>query len=602
MLIIRSKPKTTLAYDTFSQLLFHNIMEKKRPSPSEPEESEPPSKQPRSATNEEAHETKDQKASNSARSNDSTTNCKEEEKKEEEIKAEIKPVPTEAVKKESVMEIETEQEDVTPLVTFQRAQLAAKIAEQQRELLMLRDKVEGLQKLVAVLDAAPRAALYHMYAVREDLTLTLARLGLSNELEPKECPIAATMLDAEVVTNESLAEMPTALKKLSAQIILALEGSDVAKERKISDELKQANDELHGRLRIVSDQLERYAEREKQSLVSFETFRDEHEDLREESSMQRRRIVALELKLKEKDEELAAKNAKIEGQSERQDSTMRESQDGGGGHSQSNGNLEAEALAKEIHGKRLQELKEAHEENKRITAEVETLRAEIARRDNNVVPVKAILGTALYQTMEATLQQLYLKERSWQTEKETLAEERDAERKDADERLEEARAAADEVIGDLKKQVEDLRKIGDAAKIEKDKVVMTYEARKMEAGNAAVVIAAAEKRANVSEEMRDKLSKANTDLKNEVENLRYRLKSREEDLAEKQSVSYSSQFQLIHFHVSSDITWSCIWNEEFRFRTTMNYYGSLVIQLTFCLLLSCSHPHFRPITSPSLRF
>lgn len=110
--------------------------------------------------------------------------------------------------------------DDDPLVKYQRAQLAARITEQNRDILWLREKVNELQKLVAVLGEAPRAALYHMSAVLEDLTLTISRLGLAPEIDDAcQCPLSVTFLEAEIVTNDSLAEIPAALKKRTSQIV-----------------------------------------------------------------------------------------------------------------------------------------------------------------------------------------------------------------------------------------------------------------------------------------------------------------------------------------------------------------------------------------------
>lgn len=472
-----------------------------------------------------------------------------------------------------------------PIVHYQRSQLAAKIAEQNRDLFWLREKVNELQKLVAVLDAAPRAALYHMHAVREDLTLTLARLGLANDLDPAQCPIAATMLDAEVVTNESLAEIPAALKKLTAQIVLAIEANDPQPPSDL--ELKRANDELHRRIRQVSDQLERYAERDKESLVSSTTFRDEYDDLRLEASAQRRKIVGLELQLREKIEDLnAVRNQKQQEDAKsgeesnaamKAENSMKDAIDPVSNQTTNtpNGELQlAEAAARELSEKRLAELHEIQEEKKRMISEIESLKADISRRESNVVPIKTILSSALYQTMEATLQQLYLKEKTWQMERDAQEEEREAERNDAEERLEEVKNTAEKSTDDLRRQMEELRRIADAAKIEKDKVVMTYEARKMEAGNAASVISAADRRARVSEEMRKKIALSNSDLTKEVEKLRARLAEYEDVAMQKETVRTSYFFDISTCPSGSGIA-SGVMSSVFR--TTLNYYGTLVV-------------------------
>jgi hypothetical protein len=129
----------------------------------------------------------------------------------------------------------------------------------------------------------------------------------------------------------------------------------------------------------------------------------------------------------------------------------------------------------------------------------------------------------LYQTMEASLQQLHVKERSWEEERETVAEERAEEKRDAEERIEEMSAAALKELEELRKQVDDLRRVAESAKAEKDKWVMTYEARKMESNGAETLVEATERRAARSEGMRDKLKASNATLVEENEDLRKRV-------------------------------------------------------------------------------
>lgn len=300
---------------------------------------------------------------------------------------------------------------------------------------------------------------------------------------------------------------------------------------------KEGHDELHRRFRNVSDQLERYAERDKQSLVSSTTFRDEYDDLREEATLQRRKMVSLEERLREKEEAYTQLQTKLEEERAREEGKNGGKGEAsgkrgveGGGSTASNGGADVNCGLKELADRRLKELEEMHVENKRLSSEVEGLRAELTRIDCNVIPLKTILQTAMYQMMEGTLQQLYLKEKNWGMEREAQVEELEAERKDAAERLEQANGASEKTIEDLRRQLEEMRRVADAAKVEKDKVVMTYESRKMEAGNAATVIAAAEKRAGVSDEMRQKAEKANGELTKTVEGLRTRVREMENEL------------------------------------------------------------------------
>ncbi|KAI0561780.1 Histone ubiquitination protein [Gracilaria domingensis] len=363
-----------------------------------------------------------------------------------------------------------------------------------------------------------------MCAVREDLTLTRARLGLTHELDPAHCRITAVMLNAEVVTNESLGEMPVAIKKLTAQIILAIGHSSAASTTNLDDSELIA--ELYRRLREVYDQLERYAERDKQNLVFSTTFRNEYDDLRAESSLQRRRIVALDLKFKAKQAALSS--------TEVHDSKSPNTSSSAPVVASDSKALEA---ATAVSDKRLEELIQLQQEKKRLISENEALRADVSKRDASIVPIKTILNTGLYQTMEANLRQLYLNGRSWKMEKEAQNEQQEKERKHAQEQLAEAKASAEKTIEDLRRQMDELRRIANAAKVEKDKVVMKYEARKMEAGAAAAVMKTAEKQTNVCQEMRDKLEKANKGLLGDVNSLRARV----EEYESKETENASSQ-------------------------------------------------------------
>ena len=429
--------------------------------------------------------------------------------------------------------------DLDSLVTLQRAQLAAKIAAQNREISWLRDKVDELKKLVAVLDAAPRAALYHMGAVREDLTLTVARMGLAHTVDVSHSPVAAVMLNAEEITNQSLMEMPIAIKKLTAQIAATFESQN--KPPATTETLQKANDDLHLRVRQVSDQLERYAEREKESLVSSTTAKDEYDDLKQESSLQRRRIVSLEQQLLEKQRIIDAQKMSVDGRDD--DSAQVSKAENGKRPKESTAHSsthtdEAYAALKNLSERRLEELQQAHEEHKKLATEAETLRTELAKRDATVVPLTSILSSALYQTMEANLQQLYVKENSWKQEQERLTLELEEQRKDSQEQLESANTALEKVTEDFKKQLDELRRVADVAKTEKDKVDMKSDARHTEHATAASVIEAANKRAEVSNTMRGKLSNENEQLNKEVKTLREQLSDIETQLKDKGTVSY----------------------------------------------------------------
>lgn len=433
--------------------------------------------------------------------------------------------------------------DSTPQAVqeYQKAQLLALLEDQRKENKWLREQFEEQKQVVSFLDAAPRAALYHMASVREDLTLTLARLGLSGTETVEDCPIAAHLLNMEEITNESLGDLPAVVKKITAQIIIALE-----KEHKIVDtEGKAARAQVamfQKRIREISDGMERFAQREREMMVSASQLNDEITDCRLENARQRQRIVNLENALRTKEEsgqpngqrpnsDLAQGKVDLNSNhpnSMRSNGSRRVTRANGvNDETCSEATLNVE---RNLSAKRLQELEELHSKNKELEIQIETLQCDIAKRNIGVIPMKQILSTALYQTMELTLQQLYLKEANWKKEREALNEEISHERKTAEELLGEEKRRASELIEDYKKQVSELQKVLDVTKSEKDKAAMSYEARKMESGSIASVNAAWEKRVAVSEEMRNKATAARNVTQTELSEMRKRLEECERHL------------------------------------------------------------------------
>lgn len=433
--------------------------------------------------------------------------------------------------------------DITPddVLVLQRAQLAALVEDQRRDLKWMNGKLEEMQQLVAVLDAAPRAALYHMDAVREDLAGTLAALGLAGDLGNEQSALAARMLDHEVVTNESLGDAPAALRELSAKIISALKDGTKSDDADV-EASKEAYRDLQARFRSVSDQLERYAERDKQTLVSSTTLRDELEDCKSLNAMRRNRITALELAVHSNGHDQAVSglqrsngnsgpaNGDVAGGQEVNSTSAPRSrnspddEDAGDSKADEKENWEEKALeASQLSEQRLQELVEMQDQCKDQLAKILRLEAQIGKRDSGIVPIGTVIKSALYQTMEATLQQLYLKERKWEQERTSVAEEREEERKEAQELLEGEKEAKQQLSDLYTKQIEELRRSADAAKAEKDKVMMTYEARKMESGSLQTTKMAYEKRLTLGDEVRTNLEAKNAALKEEVEQFKAQL-------------------------------------------------------------------------------
>lgn len=447
----------------------------------------------------------------------------------------------------------------THVQEYQKAQLVELVGDLKKENKFLRDKVSEQNNLVAFLDASPRAAMYHMATVREDLTLTLARLGLPGNLPVENCPIAATLLNVEEITNKSLGDLPVHIKKLTAQLILALE-----KEHKTVDEEGKAArgkaGELHNRIRELSEQLEKYSEREKQMVVERSNLADELEDCRNENAMRRNRIVNLESTLRSNGQsgKGVLQNGVVDrfkhgGDAKSSHDSMKDPRDssssalassvpnGVGTDSDLRASLKAE---RELSSARLKELKAVHEENKKLAANVEALKGDLAKRQSGVIPLDEVVASPIYQTMEATLSQVLLREKQWEAEKEHLNDELSNEKRRSQEELAMVKEESAQATKELKKQIQDLERVVDIVKAEKDKAAMSYEARKMESGTLTSVTAVYEKRLSMCEEMKKKLSEKNDSLQKKVESTKKQLeevKTKWVDGAK--SVSYSNNIQ-----------------------------------------------------------
>lgn len=476
------------------------------------------------------------------------------------------------------------EDETSPIEVYQRAQLAAKVLEQARDLEKSREKIEEMQSVVAALDAAPEQAAYFMAACIEDIKLQLESAGVDLSAQVGEggvdvsaAPLAACLLESEI-SAVTLSDQPQMLRHLTALFVVALENARAgSRERERTenpdaaggaDSKSQAEQELHARLRAVSDQLERYAAREKEQAIATGTLKDELDDLRSLLDIRRRKVVSLEIEIRGlRNEPLetgvaavaasaadrgdgALVNGTGPGRGERSDDVpvgadVHGDADGWNGSVAPNAEqmggaarpVEASGVAgpipsdveakfvgaSKLAAERLEELQAMLEEKKVLAAEVHRLSLDLAQREKGTIPPKDVQASVVYQTMEANLQQLVVSVESLEGERDVAVEERLQERKDAEDRLAAARAESEKEAEEIGKLVDDLRRVAESAKAEKDKWVMTYEARKMEANAAAALVEASDRRANVSESIRDKLKAANESLRREVEDARKRI-------------------------------------------------------------------------------
>lgn len=450
---------------------------------------------------------------------------------------------------------------------FQRSQLAAKVGEQARELTWARGKIGEMEAVVTELDSAPMHAGYSLAAANEDMTICLGQVGGATE----PAVVASTVLETDVslAALESEAEKLRRLTKAVLQVVRAKlgippgVGEDSASVSGGGDASESVKD-LHDRLRVAGDQLEMYEARGREATLATDNLRDEMDDIRMLVDIRRRKIVRLELALREGREspeesirgavanavgrEVGRENGGATGPGQGADNVV--DQGGGDGRRRSSAgrcdgksgeadvgvcrsNSSGEDLAgripslEKLAAQRLEELEAMQKEKIEVHLELNILQRELESRKAGILSEADVASCAIFKALEVELLQVSKMKVALEEEEKVMAEERAKERADAHSKLESVKLEAEMSADESRKLVDDLRRVAESAKAEKDKWVMTYEARKMEANAAAGLVDACEKRAFVCEGMREKLKKTNVEMTEEVKDLRRRVREAE---------------------------------------------------------------------------
>lgn len=427
------------------------------------------------------------------------------------------------------------------VAVFQRAQLWSKIIDLSNNLRDLARENAQLHEYIATLNHVPRAAVYFLTEVHEDLSLTLKRAGIKPPDNIAESPVSAAILDPEVSAVELFEKMDAPLKPIKtllAQIVHALEQHASTPDSKL---IEEATSELHARIRKTSGSLERFSEREEQFRESLNAIQSELEDAKQNMERMRRHIVSLNHAASEakKAHEDEAKEAEKEAVANGPEGIKRESVPEDKGDSKTELKVKMEQESKpdpEMHAEverlqklaseRLEEIKVHVEEKKKLQTECEQMREEAEIREGGVLEVKEVLGSALYQTMEVTLEQLVIKEREWEKEREQLKESMREKQKSHDADIQELKDDYEERLKNTTRELEEMRGEKEKAKKEKDKWSMTYEARKLEQSKGRVV-AACEARAELAEKLQKQVEERNKKLSDRISDLEKRLSAAE---------------------------------------------------------------------------
>lgn len=473
---------------------------------------------------------------------------------------------------------------------FQRSQLAAKIGEQARELAWARGKIGEMEAVVTELDSAPMHAGYSLAAANEDMTVCLGQVGGTSE----PAVVASTVLETDVslAALESEAEKLRRLTKAVVQVVRAkLEipagvGEDSASVSGDGDASESVKD-LHDRLRVAGDQLERYEARGREATLATDNLRDEMDDIRMLVDIRRRKIVRLELALREGREsleesirgavanavgrEVGRENGGATGPGQGADNVVDQGgEDGrrrssavmcdkksgevdvGVGRSNSSGEDPAGQIPQleKLAAQRLEELEAMQKEKIEVHLELSILQREVESRKAGILSEADVASCPIFKALEVELLQVSKMKITLEEDEKVMAEERAKERADAYSKHESVKVEAERSADESRKLVDDLRRVAESAKAEKDRWVMTYEARKMEANAAAGLVDACEKRAFVCEGMREKLKKTNVEMSEEVEDLRRRVRE-----AELRAIGGAGSDELVSFIFFEGVGW-----------------------------------------------
>lgn len=362
--------------------------------------------------------------------------------------------------------------------------------------------------------------LSQLAAVQQDLALSLAQIDAGGEeVDPAATPslLAAAILQEDTSFAGGAAATADAVRRLLAQLVVALEEACLHHRSSRSD----SPEALHARLRAAEDLGNLLRQSDTVLRADLATMSEDLDVAVGELGLRRNQVVALTLRLSSAadpcgasriGDAAAASSATEAGAGPSADPGGAPSntaaaggrrwkeQSGGaaagpdasaGGESAgaANGLVPSVVLAtrlaaaeaenrelRQVTEGRAAELCQALEDRQKLEAD-----AIIAAATSRGPPsTSLVLGSALYQTMEATLQQLAVSQRSWNRERAAIVEDTASEAAATSRELTRVREWSTSLLDDLSRQLAEALKTAEAAALARDRLHTTYEAKKLD--------------------------------------------------------------------------------------------------------------------------
>lgn len=364
--------------------------------------------------------------------------------------------------------------------------------------------------------------LRHLAAIQQDLTLSLAQIDAGGEeVDPATTPslLAAAILQEDTSFAGDAAATADAVRRLLAQLVVSLEDACLRHRSSRSD----SPEALHARLRAAEDLGNLLRQSDTVLRADLATMSEDLDVAVSELGLRRNQVVALTLRLSSAaapweasriGDAAPASTATGAGAGASADpgvvpsssgaamgSRRSREQSGGatacadaaaGGESagMANGLVPSVALAtrlaaaeaenrelRQVTEGRAAELRQALEDRQKIEADA----IAAAATSRGPPSTSLVLGSALYQTMEATLQQLAVSQRSWNRERAAIVEDTASEAAATSRELTRVREWSASLLDDLSRQLAEALKTAEAAALARDRLHTTYEAKKLDA-------------------------------------------------------------------------------------------------------------------------
>lgn len=362
--------------------------------------------------------------------------------------------------------------------------------------------------------------LRHLAAVQQDLTLSLAQIDAGGEeVDPAATPslLAAAILQEDTSFAGDAAATADAVRRLLAQLVVALEEACLHHRSSRSD----SPEALHARLRAAEDLGNLLRQSDTVLRADLATMSEDLDVAVGELGLRRNQVVALTLRLSSAaapcgasrigdaapassvagagagasaEPSRAPLSAATEGvrRSKEQSGGAAASADaaaGGESAGAANGLVPSVVLAtrlaaaeaenrelRQVTDGRAAELHQALEDRRKLEADAITA----AATSRGPPSTSLVRGSALYQTMEATLQQLAVSQRSWNRERAAIVEDTASEAAATSRELTRVREWSSSLLDDLSRQLAEALKTAEAAALARDRLHTTYEAKKLD--------------------------------------------------------------------------------------------------------------------------